>query len=69
MAYIMFVLEVSISLSLEKEEFTFNNIMLIFLMYFTYCKLWGIVSAQGLYSFIKDRVLNREHKWYKTERF
>ncbi|CDF59205.1 glycosyltransferase [Thermobrachium celere] len=69
LAYIMFVLEVSISLSLEKEEFTFNNIMLIFLMYFTYCKLWGIVSAQGLYSFIKDRVLNREHKWYKTERF
>ncbi|SHF31089.1 glycosyltransferase family 2 protein [Caloramator proteoclasticus] len=69
LSYIMFILEVAISLSLEKEEFTIKNIALIFLMYFTYCKLWGIVSTMGVYSYLKDRVLKREHRWYKTERF
>lgn len=69
LSYIMFILEVSISLSLDKEEFTFRNIALIFFMYFTYCKLWGVVSIMGIYSYLKDKVLNREHKWYKTERF
>lgn len=69
LAYIMFVLEVSISLSLERDELSVKNILLIALMYFSYCKLWGVVSLMGLYSYLKDKLLNRQHKWYKTERF
>lgn len=69
LAYIMFILEVAISLSLERDELSFKNILLIALMYFSYCKLWGVVSLMGLYSYLKDKLLNRQHKWYKTERF
>lgn len=69
MAYVLFILSVQISSSIEKGELNLSNFIIIVMMYFTYCKLWTIVAIIGLTSFIKDAVFNRETRWYKTERF
>jgi len=69
MTYFVFTLQISIALSIEKGEATLRNILLIFVMYFSYCQLWLFVSFYGFYRNIKDRFLRRKTKWYKTERF
>ncbi len=69
MAYLVFNLSIMIAISTEKGELNIKNIMVISIMYFTYCKLWAIVAAIGFYNYIKDSLLKRETKWYKTERF
>lgn len=69
LAYILFVLEINISLALEKGELNLDNFLVVMLMYFTYCQCWLVVCVSGIYSYIKDAVLRREHVWYKTERF
>ncbi|WP_315082237.1 glycosyltransferase [uncultured Clostridium sp.] len=69
MAYLVFNLSIMIAISTEKGELNIKNIMVIYIMYFTYCKLWAIVAAVGFYNYIKDSLLKRETKWYKTERF
>ena len=69
MAYLLFILSVQISISAEKGEINFLNIGIIFIMYFTYCKLWSIVTVMGFIGFIRDLIFKRETKWYKTERF
>lgn len=69
MAYLVFILEIAIALSMEKGESNYKNILLVALMYFTYCQLWLFVAVKGVWQYIKDRVLGLETKWYKTERF
>ncbi|MGN2338614.1 glycosyltransferase [Clostridium cagae] len=69
MAYSVFNISIMIAISTEKGELNIKNIMVISIMYFTYCKLWAIVAAIGFYNYIKDSLLKRETKWYKTERF
>src|SRR5262245_3043916 len=64
-AYLLFILEIVIALSREKED-SLANIFLIALSYFTYCQLWILVVLKGAYD---DFVLKREHVWVKTERF
>ncbi|GAA0745110.1 glycosyltransferase [Clostridium oceanicum] len=69
LAYILFVLEISITLAMEKGESNFKNICLVFFMYFTYCQLWMVVAINGLIQYTKDKLLKKETKWYKTERY
>lgn len=69
MAISLFVLSIFLTLTTERGEFHFSNLLLIMLMYFTYCKAWLVVAIFGLCAYIKDVVLRRETKWYKTERF
>ncbi|WP_027631830.1 glycosyltransferase [Clostridium hydrogeniformans] len=69
LSYLMFILEVSISLTMEKGEFTKENFFIIALMYFTYCQMWIVVSIKGFYMYIKNTLLKKQHTWYKTERF
>ncbi|NEU03740.1 MULTISPECIES: glycosyltransferase [Clostridium] len=69
LAYILFILEVAITLTMEKGQGTFKNVILIPIMYFTYCQMWLIVAVNSFIQYIKDIVLKREVKWYKTERF
>jgi len=64
-AYVLFVLEIVIALSREKED-SLLNILLITLSYFTYCQLWIFVVLKGVWD---DFVLKREHIWDKTQRF
>lgn len=69
LSYMVFLLQVTITLSFEKGEVRKENIFLVSIMYFTYCQLWLLVSIKGFWSFIKDVVFKRKAKWYKTERF
>ncbi|MEI7024412.1 glycosyltransferase [Paenibacillus sp. y28] len=69
MAYLVFVLEMAIALSMEKGESNPRNILLVGLMYFTYCQLWLLVALKGVWQYARDSILGLEVKWYKTERF
>jgi cellulose synthase/poly-beta-1,6-N-acetylglucosamine synthase-like glycosyltransferase len=64
-AYILFILEIVIALSREKED-SLQNILLIALSYFTYCQLWIFVVLKAAYD---DFIRKREHIWIKTQRF
>ncbi|MGL4876285.1 MAG: glycosyltransferase family 2 protein [Clostridium sp.] len=69
MAILVFVLSIQVALSTEKGELTFKNAGVTIIMYFVYCKLWEVVAVMGFYGYMKDTILKRETKWYKTERF
>ncbi|SHJ97005.1 glycosyltransferase family 2 protein [Tepidibacter formicigenes] len=69
LAYILFILEVSIALTMEKGESNYKNILLVAIMYFSYCQLWMIVAIKGIILYFKDVLFKQEIKWYKTERF
>ena len=65
LAFALFVLEVSIALSREPGEDSFQNLLLVPLAYFTYCQLWIPVVIRA---FVHDFVLRRKRAWDKTER-
>lgn len=69
MAILLFVLNVTITLSVERNEFNLSNIALTFLMLFTYAKLWVAVVLNGFVQGIQDKVYHKEVIWDKTERF
>ncbi len=69
MAILLFVLNVAITLSVERNEFNLNNILLTFVMLFTYAKMWILVVANGMIQGIRDALYQKEVVWDKTERF
>lgn len=69
LAILLFILGTFVTISTEKGEMHFQNILIIALMYFTYSKMWMAVAFYGLYQYLKDKVFHKEVKWYKTERF
>ncbi|GAA0091868.1 glycosyltransferase [Paraclostridium bifermentans] len=69
LSYILFILQVSITLSMEKGESGLENIFLVAIMYFTYSQMWLLVAIKGMFGHFQDVFLKREAKWYKTERF
>ncbi|MBE5987170.1 cellulose synthase/poly-beta-1,6-N-acetylglucosamine synthase-like glycosyltransferase [Lacrimispora xylanisolvens] len=69
MAILLFVLNVAITLSVERNEFNINNILLTFVMLFTYAKMWVLVVANGMIQGIRDALYQKEVVWDKTERF
>ncbi len=69
LSYVLFILQVSITLSMEKGEGDLKNILLVALMYFTYSQMWLIVAIKGMFGYFQDAFYKREAKWYKTERF
>lgn len=69
LAILVFVLSIQVAISTEKGELNLKNAGVTVIMYFVYCKLWEVVAALGFYGYVKDTILKRETKWYKTERF
>ncbi|RJX41200.1 glycosyltransferase family 2 protein [Paenibacillus pinisoli] len=69
LAIILFIIGTFITLVTEKGEMRLSNVWIIMLMYISYCQMWMVVAAYGLYQYIKDLIFKREAKWYKTERF
>jgi cellulose synthase/poly-beta-1,6-N-acetylglucosamine synthase-like glycosyltransferase len=65
-AYATFVLQLIIALSCEPGEDTPLNILLTFVMYFTYCQLWIPLVAVAVWD---DFIVRREIRWAKTERY
>ncbi|CAH1196866.1 Poly-beta-1,6-N-acetyl-D-glucosamine synthase [Paenibacillus allorhizoplanae] len=69
LAIILFILGTFITLVTEKGEMKLSNVWIIMLMYVSYCQMWMLVAAYGMYAYLKDLVFKREAKWYKTERY
>lgn len=69
LSYVLFILQVAITLSMEKGEGSTGNIFLVALMYFTYSQMWLLVAIKGMIGYFLDIIHKREVKWYKTERF
>lgn len=65
LAFGLFLMELVIALSREKED-TPTNLLLMALSYFTYCQLWIFVVLKAAFD---DFVLRRKHTWAKTQRF
>ncbi len=66
LAFVLFVLEVTIALSREAGEDSISNVALVIVAYFTYCQLWIPVVIRA---FIDDVILRKKKTWAKTERF
>lgn len=64
-AYLLFIMEVMIAVSHEREDSLLNG-LLTALSYFTYCQMWIVVVLKAAYD---DFVLKRAHVWDKTVRF
>lgn len=69
MAILLFVLNVLITLAVEKNEFSFESALLILLMLFTYSKMWVAVVINAAYLSVQDKIFHKEVVWDKTERF
>lgn len=69
LAFLLFIAEVTIALSIERTEMTRKNFFYIFLMYFTYSQMWIILVLHALFLETKRMILGQEARWYKTERF
>ena len=69
LAVILFVTGTFVTVITEKGEMRLSNLWIIMLMYISYCQLWMVVAANGLYNYLKDLIFKREVKWYKTERY
>ena len=69
LAIVLFIIGTYVTITTERGEMNFSNILVIAIMYFTYSKLWMVVAFYGLYQYVKDKVLKRETTWYKTQRF
>ena len=69
MAIVVFVANIMLTLSLEKNEFSLESLGLATLMLFTYAKLWVVVVAKAAWDSTLDAVLKREVKWDKTVRY
>jgi cellulose synthase/poly-beta-1,6-N-acetylglucosamine synthase-like glycosyltransferase len=69
MAILLFLLNVILTLSVEKNEFNLESALLILLMLFTYSKMWVSVVAYALILSVQDKIYHKEAIWDKTERF
>ncbi|CAH1210412.1 Undecaprenyl-phosphate 4-deoxy-4-formamido-L-arabinose transferase [Paenibacillus auburnensis] len=69
LAIVLFVVGIFVTLTTEKGEMSLSNFWIILLMYVSYCQLWMVVAAYGMYNYLKDVIFKREAKWYKTERY
>jgi cellulose synthase/poly-beta-1,6-N-acetylglucosamine synthase-like glycosyltransferase len=65
LAFLLYVLEILIALSYEKED-TLSSIYYILMAYLTYTKLWIWVVLRGFY---QEYIRKGERTWAKTERF
>lgn len=69
MATMVFVVNIMVTLSREKNEFTIQSALLILLMLFTYSKLWVVVVLNGIRLTITDSLFHKEVVWDKTVRY
>ncbi|MCX6121578.1 MAG: glycosyltransferase [Ignavibacteriales bacterium] len=62
---ILFIFEIFLSISYDDED-NFKNLVIIVLMYFSYCQLWIYVVIKAAYH---DYIKKEKHIWDKTIRF
>ena len=69
MAILVFITDIMLTLSLERNEFTLESLGLVGMMLFTYAKLWVFVVVKAMWDLLMDSLLKREVKWDKTVRY
>src|SRR5699024_3280300 len=57
LAIVLFILGTYVTITTEKGEMSFSNLLVIAVMYFTYSKLWMAVAVYGLLQYVKDKIL------------
>jgi cellulose synthase/poly-beta-1,6-N-acetylglucosamine synthase-like glycosyltransferase len=69
LAYLLFIIEIMITLAIERTELTVRNFFVVLLMYLTYSQLWLLLVIRSLWLHVKSVVGREEFKWEKTQRF
>lgn len=67
--FLLFLTELLLAISLEKDQLNFKNFITIIIMYFTYSQIWLLLVLQASILQIKGLVLHEETTWYKTQRY
>lgn len=65
----LFVISTFVTITTEKGEMTFSNILIIIFMYVVYSQMWLAVAAFGMVGYIREQVFHQQAKWYKTKRY
>ncbi len=68
-AVLMFVISTFVTITTERGELTFSNLLLIVFMYLVYSQMWLAVAAYGMVGYIREQVFHKQAKWYKTKRY
>lgn len=68
-AFLLFLTEVMITLSIERNQLTWRNILYVVSMYFSYSQMWIMLVVYSIFLEFKRILKKEDHKWYKTERF
>ena len=68
-AVLMFVISTFVTITTERGELTFSNLLLIIFMYLVYSQMWLAVAAYGMVGYIREQVFHKQAKWYKTKRY
>jgi cellulose synthase/poly-beta-1,6-N-acetylglucosamine synthase-like glycosyltransferase len=69
LAFLLYLSEVSLTLSIETGQLTLKNFLMIIFMYFTYSQIWLLLVLNSLILEIIRVILKKESKWYKTQRY
>ncbi|MDP4207429.1 MAG: glycosyltransferase [Bacteroidota bacterium] len=65
MAFILFIFEIMLAISFDREDKP-KNLLLILVMYFSYCQLWIFIMFRAFYL---DKIKKEGNVWDKTVRF
>jgi cellulose synthase/poly-beta-1,6-N-acetylglucosamine synthase-like glycosyltransferase len=69
LAYVLYVIEIMITLGIEKTELTFRNFVVVLFMYVSYSQIWIILVIRSMWLHLKSVIIKQEVKWDKTQRF
>jgi cellulose synthase/poly-beta-1,6-N-acetylglucosamine synthase-like glycosyltransferase len=69
LAYVLFIVEILVTLEIERTELTWRNLFVVMLMYFSYSQLWLYLVVRGMFLQLKSTLKKEKIVWYKTDRF
>ena len=69
LAILAFVISTFITITTEKGEMNFKNLMLIVCMYVVYSQMWLAVATNGMVGYVREQIFHKQAKWYKTKRY
>ncbi|WP_442604349.1 glycosyltransferase family 2 protein [Paenibacillus sp. KN14-4R] len=69
LAYVLFIVEIMITLGIERTEMHPQNFFIVILMYLSYSQLWLVLVIRSFYLQIRHAIKKQEMKWDKTQRF
>lgn len=69
LAYLLYVVEIMITLEIERTELTFRNFLIVLIMYVTYSQLWIVLVIRSIWLQARSVLRHEEFKWEKTQRF